>query len=534
MSERRILYYTASRHQVYLWKNGKLELEGVFAADDEGVAEFGDFAKLHAQSLYYVLADLAGEDFHEESIPWLRGSDRQAVIERRLAQRYRDTRLAATLSLGSRSVSGERRNERLLLASFTNTQQFSPWLDALSEAGAKLAGVYSVPLVAPALAARIAAKIGAKSARMFIVSVTSAGLRQSFLEDGKLRFSRLERTGEMDPPALAAFIRSETLRLVQYLSSLRVLPREGPPISAIVVSPTGQRGVFEQSLVSDGRLTFRSVELGEAARIVGVKRAEGIATEQLYLHLVAKRAPKEQFARSEDRKGFLIWQLQRFVIGAGAVGLAACVIFAGVKWLDLAGIRQQTDLQARESQGAQQEYQRVTATFPVTQTSTENLKLTVNEFRSIAARTATPDATFVYVSRALEQFPQMELDQLVWRVDRPTGSEKPSPGRAARPLTPAATSAPVAGATEPAPADLAQLLEISGHVNATLRSDYRAITAQVQRFADALQVDPAYEVVHTQLPFDTTSEGTLSGDIGSSDGGDTARFTITLMRRMGK
>ena len=49
----------------------------------------------------------------------------------------------------------QRRNEKLLLTSFTNTQQFAPWLDALEEAGARLAGVYSVPLLAPALAARL-------------------------------------------------------------------------------------------------------------------------------------------------------------------------------------------------------------------------------------------------------------------------------------------------------------------------------------------------------------------------------------------
>ena len=53
-------------------------------------------------------------------------------------------------------------------------------------------------------------------------------------------------------------------------------------------------------------------------------------------------------------------------------------------------------------------------------------------------------------------------------------------------------------------------------------------------FADALQADRAYEVVRTQLPFDTTSAGTLSGDIGSSEGNDTPRFTITLSRKAGK
>lgn len=523
MSERRLLYYTANSHSIYLWQSGKLQLEGEFAADDAGVTEFSSFAKQHSKSLYYILADLAGEDFHDEMIPWLRGADRQAIIERRLAQRYRDTRLAATLSLGQTSVAGERRNERLLLTSFTNTQQFSPWLDALSEAGAKLAGVYSVPLVAPAVMSRLAAKLRVKNSRTILVSMNSAGLRQSFLEDGRLRFARLERTGELAPESMAAFVRSETLRLIQYLSSLRVLPREGPPITAIVVAPTGQREVFEQTLHSDGRLTFHIVDLLEAARNTGVKRADKIGAEQLYLHLLAKRAPKDQFARTEDRKGFLLWQLRRGVVAAGALGLAACVAVAGMKWLDVLNVRDQIDLLQGDTRTSEQEYQRVTATFPVTQTSTENLKVTVNEFRSIAARSVAPGSAFTYVSQALEQFPQIELERLAWRIERPGANDRAAPGAAATPLA----NAPATGA-------FSQALDISGFVTNTQRSDYRAITALVQRFADALRVDPTYEVVRTQLPFDTTSAGTLSGDIGSSDNSGTPRFTITLSRKVGK
>ncbi len=530
MSDRRLLYFTANGHQLYTWDAGKLELEAVFTDSEDGVAEFRNLAKMHPRSLYYIVADLAGEDFHDEIVPSLRGSDRQAVIDRRLAQRYRDTRLAAAISLGTIAVAGERKNERLLLASFTNTQQFSPWLDALSDSGAKLAGVFSIPLIASALASRLAAKLGVRNNRMFVVSMNSAGLRQSFLEDGKLRFARLERTGDMGANALAAFVRSETLRLVQYLSSLRVLPREGPPITALVITPPGQQEVFEQSLPSDGRLAFRTIDLPEAARIIGIKIAERIGAEQLYLHAAAKKAPKEQFARSEDRKGYLIWQLQRGVVAAGALGLAACVLFSGYRWFEIASIRSQTDLQSSEMRSARQEYQRITATFPVTLTSTDNLKATVNEFRSIAANTAVPGPAFAYVSRALEQFPQLELDQLVWKIDHAGAAAKKPP---ADPSVAIPAGAPASATAKPqGGSDLAQVMEISGHVNATQRSDYRSITAQVQKFADALQVDRSYEVVRTQLPFDTTSAGTLSGDIGSSEGNETPRFTVTLSRRL--
>ena len=222
MPARHLLYFTAEDHYLYTAAHGKLELQAKFSGDDLGVGAFREFLRGRERALFALLADLAGEDFHEDQVPRLRGADRQAVIQRRLAQRYRDTRLAAALSLGTVNT-GQRRNERLLLTSFTNTQQFAPWLDALEEAGARLAGVYSVPLLAPALAARL----GARGARALVVTADRAGLRQCFVENGKLRFARLERTVDMVPQALAAFVRSETLRLIQYLITLRALPRAG-------------------------------------------------------------------------------------------------------------------------------------------------------------------------------------------------------------------------------------------------------------------------------------------------------------------
>src|SRR5580765_149187 len=354
MSAKLVIYFTANGHALYRWAAGALELESRFTPDEAGLEDFRDHLKGRRGALVYVLADLAGEDFQEDQIPYLRGGDRQAVVERRLAQRYRDTRLATALPLSF--VSGERRSERLLLASFTNTQQFTAWLDALSEAGARLSGVYSVPLLAPALAARL----GVRSGRAFVVTANSTGLRQCYVEDGRLRFARLERTADMAPDALAAFVRAETLRLAQYLTTLRALPREGPPVQVLVVAPAAQRASFEQMLVSDARLAFHTVVIDEAARKVGIKQLPpGAAGEQLFLHLVVRNPPKEQFARGEDRRSYFLWRLQRGILAAGAAAFATCVVYAGALAIDLWGTRDQISTQRREAQESTQQYERI-------------------------------------------------------------------------------------------------------------------------------------------------------------------------------
>jgi hypothetical protein len=519
MATKRILYFTAAGHCLYSERRSGLRLEAKFSDDGQGVGEFREYLRRQPHALYYVVADLAGEDFHAEQIPLLRGGDRKAVVQRRLAQRYRDTRLATALSLGS-VRSSARRNERLLLTSFTNTQQLAPWLEALEEADARLAGVFSVPLLAPALAT----KLGVQRGRAILVTANLAGLRQCFVEEGRLRFARLERTVDRAPAALAAFVRSETLRLAQYLVTMRALPREHGPLQVVVVAPSGQRPVFENALVSDGRLTFRIVDNDQVRRASRLRDTPpGTLDEALFLHLAVREPPREQFASNEDRRPYLIWRLQRGLVAAGALGFAACALYASTQWLNASQVREQAVQQREDARRAAQQYERITATFPVTQTSTENLKVTVVEFRRIAERSPLPEQAFMHVSRVLSQFPQIELDALNWEVGRRVE------GREAKPRAGSGLASPVKPSAQ---GPEAELMDVSGRVNAIQRTDYRAITAQVQRFATALAASSGYELVRTQLPFDIDSDGTLTGDIGGAESGEAPRFTITVARRL--
>jgi len=501
---RLVVYFTAAERRVLRWSGGVLRPEALFAADDAGLAGFQQYLSRCDGAVVTLVADVAGEEFHEEQIPYLRGSDREAIVHRRLAQRFREARLAATLPLGR--IETERRNERLLLASFSNTRQFDAWLDALAASGARLAGVYSTALLMPALAARN----DRDAAHCMIVSVHATGLRECYLEQGRLRFARFESVQAATSEEYAARARAEIERLTQYLATLRALPAGAQPLPVIVVARAAQRAAFERSLVSDARFAFRFEPLEEAARRLGIRGApRDMGAEQLALALAATQPPREQFARAQDRRGFLQWRLQRALLAAGALGFSVCAAYAGVQWLEVLELRDLARAERQEAQQARQRYQRIAANFPAAPTSPENLKATVQELRRIAARTAPPEAALAHVARALAECPQVELDALAWSV---------------KPL-----AAPDPGGASP----LAQTLEISAHIAGTLRADQRALNAQIQRFAAALQAERAWQVVRSQLPFDATPQGTLVGGDTSMAGGDAARFVVVIARPLG-
>src|SRR3989475_2283024 len=186
---------------------------------EKGVAEFSRYVAGAPGSLFYVLADMVEEDFFQENIPYVRGADRRALLARKLAQRYRDASLALPLSLGSETHAG-RREERILYMSFTNTQLFQPWLEALRSNDGCVVGVFSVALVA----AQTGKRLGFKGGRYLMVSRQQGGLRQSYIENGRIRFSRLGRVDFSDPRVIAPDYAAESLRLQQYLANSRTLP----------------------------------------------------------------------------------------------------------------------------------------------------------------------------------------------------------------------------------------------------------------------------------------------------------------------
>jgi len=493
MAGQLLLYFTAAGHTLYRWRGGRLLLEGNFSADDAGAAGFREYLKGREGALAQIVADVGGEDFHEDQIPYLRGAERQAVIDRRLAQRYRDARLATALSLGY--VADERRNERLLLASFNDARQFVPWLEVLEKARVRLAGVFSAPLLAPALAARL----GVKSGVCLVMSANRAGLRQCFLDNGRLRFARLERIAERG--FTSVFVRTETERMLQYLGTLHALPRNGPPLRVLLVVADEERAHFERTLGRGAGLAFTTISLSEAARKTGFRVApEGSAAEQLYLQIAALQPPREQFLRGEDRRRFLTWRVQRSIVAAGTAGFVTCGAYAATLWLEQLVVRERIESVKIDTAQARDQLERVRARFPAAPTTIENLKSTALEFRGIAARSASPEDALEHVSRALDRSPQIELDALTWSA----GSEPP------------------------------QTLEISGRVSATRRSDYRAVTEVVQRFSALLAGDPAWRIVSMRLPFDVSPDGVLSGGTGAgAESSDAPRFAISIARTKG-
>lgn len=526
LRKKRLLYLTANRLTAHSLSRGKLVVDGRFERNDQGIAAFSAYLA-GSRKLYYLVVDVVEEDYHQDTIPDLSRKDRRLVIARKLAQRYRDTSLTLSLSLGYEK--GERRNEKVLYASFSNTQQFQPWLAALAQNAVRLVGVYSTALLAPALIKGA----GLKAQRCLLVSAQQTGLRQCYVEDGKIRFSRIGRVNLEDAAGVAAACASESARMQQYLVTMRLLPAANTPIDVMVLAAGQYHAALTQACRGTEVLNFHVVNADTQCRAAGLRKFPPDAPcDALFLHAAATAAPAEQFAQDLQRHHYQLWQLGNGLYAAGMAVLVAGLLYAGVQLFDVHNLRQQIQSDKTRFDATSAEYARVTATFPPTPTSTENLKTTIRQYQTLEKQTASPAYLFAEISKTLAGFAQVEIERIEWRVGKPP-QESGAKGAAPKPAVPApaAAGAPAAGA---AVNPDYQLATVSARVVGARRADIRAITDMINQFTAALKKIPQLEIFVVEMPFDVDAEDTLKGDIGSERAvAEDARFSFTIGRRLG-
>ena len=517
MVARRILFLDASRLTAYHWQGGLVQAEGEFTPDATGLETFGAYLGQHRASLFYLLADVVEEGFQLEDIPHITGRDRIAFIKRKLGQYYYGTPLAAALPQGR--LKDGRRDERMLFAALTRPQHFEPWLEALKQAEVALAGVFSLPLAMTGMAA----PLSRDHKRFLLITLTHGGLRQTFFEDGQLRFSRLTvlATGSLDESAIACAI--EAAKIYQYLIGQRLIAH-GTPLPVLVLAHPAQTKVFREHCKDSDELRFDYLDLLAVASRFGLKTAlQDSHSEALFAQLLIRKAPRAQFAHAEARRFFHLWQVRFALNSAGVVVLAGCLLFAGKQLLDLYRLRGSTELIRTQNESNDQKYQAVLKALPQIPIATDNLRALVGRYEELLKSSPGPEPMYQRLSTALKDFPRIELERLNWtvasRIDDAfanPGGDKPAPAPAQTAATPAGSFA---------------VVDILATLPLAMANDHRGQIDLINGFADRLRTDPAIQVRILSRPFDAESGKALKSSGGSATA-EMPKFSLRVAQKL--
>lgn len=489
---RKILFFLSSESfHARIWKNGSLSASQNFSSSAEGLRQFSDFLQTIHDPVY-LLVDLIEEDFRQEVVPHLTGSNYQALLQRKFDQYYRSTpfRLARL----QQRLSDGRRDDELLFSALTNANRISAWLDLLLEFKIPLAGIYSVPHVSLPLINTI------DSDHLLLLSwEKDAGLRQSYFLNRRLRFSRLTLINPNS--TFADAVATESTRTQQYLQSLSLTP-QGQTLNVHILCHQDDRPQLDARLRSNHNMQYAYVDLPQMSRQLKLKHEfrDSDATP-LLLHILATQAPRIHYANADQTHYYQLWQTRRGLYGLSAAAAIVCLIWSIISFIDGNSMKAEIGDLQQQVQRMNLETRNIVQQFPGgngNTVSAGDMKTVVTLLRNLQQQDAPPQKILQGLTRTLDEFPRISTSKIAWQ--------------------------PVSAGGLPA-----QQIDFTGELQ-EFGSDFRAAINYLERFQQAL-TKTGYTVTLDKLPVDFSSKGSLSNEIAPAGNDNAGAFTLKLIWR---
>lgn len=494
----RLLYLNTHRLSAFAWQQGNLLPEGVFENDDEGLRLFSQYLEDHRDGTFALLANIAEEGHSHETIPFLRGQDRQTLIARKIGQHFQGTSLATAISLGYEKT--QRKNEKLLLSALTNPAHFEPWLQRLGSAEVALSGIYSVAQ----LGGLLLKKLGLGGGRCLLLSMQDHSIRSSYLVDGQTHFSRMAPLTDSSIAGIASAFAAESGKLHQYLIGQRLIGRDEALPVFIVAHPLTLPAI-EKACPDRGQLSFSIIDNHTAASKLSLHTfPEDNRSDLLFMHLLAIAAPRQQFGDETHRHHFHLSQLRNGLLAAGFVALLGSVLYSAKQAYDAHDLRAEARILAASDAELNRRYRETASTLPQLEIDNDTLRQLTTQYAELSRQQRQPGPAFAMVSQALDRIPAITLEGIEWKNDSTYDPAKKAESR--------------------------ETTIVRGSINLP-QADPRKVLGVFDSFVQILRSQPDVSVNVQQRPFDIESGSSLRGGDGTEEAAKPRQFAVGIVRR---
>lgn len=570
MSQLHFIHLTGANALFLRERGSTLSIEAsitrVGDGDEDALGRFRHQLRRFPTDDFVFVVDSVNEELAAETVPRLRASDLKAMMLRRVDQRARERKLATWRTTTRRMPwparalapeGGAEPGTTSVVMGVLGTDGIQPWLDAAIGAQARIADVLSPAL----LAGGVVRRLRRDAPNGLLAMVTPAGLRQTLIIDGQVRFTRLARLGEAG--ADSASIASECTRTMQYLLMNQVLPRTMLARHAtrvwMVTDGVVDPQALPQKLKADSasEIDVRHVRADE----LGARRVRGAVPLGLgSAHLLADSrlftAAGRGYGTTSLRNHHLAAKLARAIVGTGlACATAGALALGGVELVAAIDVQPADPMAARRMQ-AHRELLELLQRHPV---PGSEMRRIVELDRRLRERALDPLVPLQRIASALQEHPGVRLERLSWSrgaestgADAAAAAPAPGPGLAAdagNALPGAGTlqGGGVAGALQgPGPSSGAIAAPSGPGVDGTAGADASAdvdfrIEARIdplgrkvaandtaRRFVASLSRHCACSVALQTPPFDPSSASGFSADLKRPDTNAQGEFVVAL------
>jgi hypothetical protein len=516
------LYLTNDKIIALIWKSAAIVEREVFTSLDADTPEFDYWLRRHQRMPAWLITDLIEEDFRIDTLPHVRGSDRDAVIERKLQQLYRASPYRHAIVQG-REDEG-RRDDRVLFHAVTNAELIHPIVNALSRAEIPLQGISSSAVLSVSLPEAMDFFF---PHTLLVTIVPEFGLRQTYFRDKQIKFSRLTPITYDEVQSVGELIAAEASRTWQYLDSLRYFAGSEGSLEVCLMVHAKDRDTVADAMRAYPLFKYRFLDIGDVAAKIKLRPAPMSShAEEVLVHLFAQRNVENHFAARETMRFAKYRRIQMGMYAATAAILAVGVGVTAFNLSQAAKISSETDRRDLQLRGSQSEYQKIATLIQGQITATASMRDTSLFYRAHAnPETANPVPALRELAQAWAEFPKLRLDQLAWMTHQDEKAPLNLEAAAGRPAnvkselksaTPAAVGGAAADADPPLAGRKFEVLAVEGVVTG-FRGDYRAANAEVDRLIARIGRIPGWKATPTAMPVDVNQAASIRGKTGESE-----------------
>jgi hypothetical protein len=534
---RHFLYLTNERLVSITTRGKRIVMRREFAVSGAGAAEFERYLAALAHEPTRLFTDLTEEDFRLDTVPHVGARDREAILERKLVQMFRNTPYRHA-QLQGREAEG-RRDDRVLYTAITNPEVLRPWLEAMERLHVPLEGIHS----AAVFSAVLLEELDLAFPHTLLVTFTPGeAMRQTYLREREIKFSRLTPVDLQPGQSLGTMVAEETTRTWQYLDSLRHFAPDDRLEVCVMIHPSERAGV-QPELRDFAQIQYRILDIDQVSAKLGLKPPPlGNSAEEVMVHLFLLRPAQNHFAAPELRR-FATLRRARLLLNQVSAGvIAASLVWAA--W-NLAGVFKANDAdsaQARQISALNQEFDEINRSLPTFGVGGSTMRDAVT-FYNGAIRPFPVLADFLRpLSSVLQAHDGVRLSQISWQA---TDNEKAAPVLLVTPprVSPPVKAVPKAGeavpqvpAEDPNPPFAGGRYEVA-IVEATVRvpnNDFRSALEEVERLAAGIARLPGFRADVLDSPLDTRPSQAIQGRHGEREPAVMEpRFTLRIVRDRG-
>ena len=408
-SDCRVLYLSMDRLAVYHRKGGHYARPFLIDITGNGFQHFNRYLQETPRITTSLLVDVNQEEYRQDVIPHVSASDRRAILTRKKQQYFRGTPYFHAEVQGRTSEG--RRDDIMLYTALTGPDLVQSWVRLLLEHGTPLAGICP----ATHLIKRLLGHLPGTSLQKLVVSLQSiSGLRQTCFVNDKLKMSRLIDLPFGNAMIRATHIRTETENMLRYLYTMCTLDA-GKPLSICCIADGPIIQALRDQTDDTSLIQNHWIDVTELAPVVGLKeKIMAPFCDQLLVYLLFESKVPNYYATRDELHYYRRRNAGR-LIHATSMGLVFSGLFwGGMNYIDASDYSRRITSTVKQA-GYFSSMDRIArSNIPATDIAPNELKTLGDMAHDLERQKVTPFDMLQLISKSIEQFPLIQVEQIVW------------------------------------------------------------------------------------------------------------------------